>query len=53
MKSVKYLGYEIQNYNAYAQGARMWHYPCNSTITKLKELGARHIIWGNGDFIAL
>lgn len=50
---MKYLSYEIQDYNAYAQGTKMWKYPSNSTLIKLRELGARQIIWGNGDFITL
>lgn len=37
----------------YAKGRKMWRYPANSTIERLKRQGYRQIIWGNGDFILI
>lgn len=36
-----------------AKGKKMWKYPANSTIKKLKQLGYRQIVWRNGDFLSL
>lgn len=37
----------------YAKGKRMYQYPANSTICRLRAKGFREIVWRNGDFIAL
>lgn len=35
----------------YAKGRKMWRYPSNRTIERLKAKGYREMVWGNGDFI--
>ncbi len=35
----------------YAKGKKMYQYPANSTIEKLKKLGYRLVVWQNGDFL--
>lgn len=37
----------------FAKGKRMWRYPANSTIERLRKQGYRMIVWGNGDFMCL
>ena len=36
-----------------AKGKRMWKYPANSTIERLRKKGYRMIVWGNSDFLWL
>ena len=49
---MKYRTYRIHGQNAYAIGYKL-HYPSNSTITALKWLGVREIVWKNGDFLEI
>lgn len=35
----------------YCKGSRMWKYPSNSTMEKLKKQGITCMVWQNGDFI--
>lgn len=35
----------------YAKGKKMWRYPHNTTIRRLKNKGYNVIIWQNGDFL--
>lgn len=35
----------------YAKGKKMWNYPKNSTIQRLKKQGYSSIVWRNGDFL--
>ena len=35
----------------YAKGKRMYQYPSNRTLEKLKKQGYNEIIWQNNDFI--
>lgn len=37
----------------YARGKRMWRYPSNRTIERLKKQGYHKIVWDNGEFILL
>lgn len=37
----------------FAKGKKMWQYPANSTIERLKKQGYRQIVWENGDFLYL
>lgn len=47
-----YRGYTVQNGTAYARGER-FRYPCGSTVRALRRMGAREIVWKNGDFILI
>lgn len=35
----------------YSNGGKMYRYPSNRTIMRLKKMGYKGIIWLNGDFI--
>ena len=37
----------------YAKGKKMWSYPCNTTIEKLRKKGYYQIVWKNGDTLSL
>lgn len=37
----------------FSKGKKMWHYPANSTIERLRANGYREIVWRNGDFIRI
>lgn len=37
----------------FAKGKKMWQYPANSTIERLRKSGYRQIVWDNGDFLYL
>ena len=39
------------NRTYYMKGKKMWQYPSNKTIERLKKLGYTNIIWKNGDFL--
>ena len=49
---MKYKTYRIHGQIAFAIGHKL-HYPHNSTITALKRLGVREIVWNNGDFLEI
>lgn len=37
----------------YARGRKMWRYPSNRTIKRLRDQGYRRIVWDNGDFLLI
>lgn len=37
----------------FSKGKKMWHYPANSTIERLRANGYREIVLGNGDFLCI